>query len=409
MEGRMIPVARTARAFTLHEPDKFLRTLSTANGELDLSQVSLAEMWSLAAIAALARKGRSAPLKVTGAETNARAFARSVGLDDIIEARRGPIRGEPGRTVRLTEVWDEEGIEPASREISRLLVGEGDARQSSRQTVQYMIAELLRNVIQHSGEQFGALTGAQLNDRGIHAAQPVYQVVVVDNGRGVLESLRDRHWDIETDQVALERALWPHFSRAFAYGRTGGERNAGLGLFYVSELAKELHGRMLIASGKAALSIDTARAQRQLFYGVGYPGTLVAFEIPVEAPRDFGDVFEEIGRRADQRTPRRLVHERLRYEAPPPELATFIVARFLENNDEAAKLAAAEIIPRLVRKESVVLDFVNVQLCTQSFAHALLYEALRISWATRTPVYIANAVPVVRSALKHVEMYAQSG
>jgi hypothetical protein len=86
-----------------------------------------------------------------------------------------------------------------------------------------------------------------------------------------------------------------------------------------------------------------------------------------------------------------------------------VVNLFLENNDEAARLAANELIPRLVKKESVVLDFVNVQLCTQSFAHALLYEALRISWATRTPVFICNAAPVVRSALKHVEMYSQSG
>lgn len=368
-------------------------------------------MWSLGAIAALARKGRKGALQLTGAETRARAFARAVGVDDLINARRGPISGEAGRTVRLTEVWGESDVEPASLEIARLLTGAGAELQSSGSTIKYVMAELLRNVLQHSDEEHGAVTGAQLNDRGRDVEQPMYQVAVVDNGRGIRASLIDQHWELakEGDAVALEKALWPHFSRAFPMGRTGGERNAGLGLFYVSEMAKDLKGRMLVASGSASLFIDSASSKRQTFFQVGYPGTLVAFEIPAEAPRDFGDLFIEIRDRADQRTPRRLVQERLRYEPSPPGTPAFAVALFLENNDEAAKLSAKEIVPRLIRKESIALDFINVPLCTQSFAHALLFEALRISWATRTPIYVVNAQPVVRSALQHVEMYSQSG
>jgi signal transduction histidine kinase len=289
------------------------------------------------------------------------------------------------------------------------VTGEREDQRSSQLTLQYVMAELFRNVIQHSEEELGAVTGAQLNDKGRDEGEPKYQVVVADNGRGIRASLQDQHWDLDTDEVALERALWPHFSRAFPFGRTGGERNAGLGLFYVSELAKALGGRMLLASGAASVFIDSKSAERQTFFSVGYPGTLVAFEVPAKAPRDFGDVFEEIGKLADQRTPRRLVQERLRYEPAPQGAATFVVSLFLENNDEAARLAASELIPRLVRKEAVALDFVNVRLCTQSFAHALLYEPLRISWATRTPIHVLNAQPVVRSALQHVEMYSQSG
>jgi len=99
----------------------------------------------------------------------------------------------------------------------------------------------------------------------------------------------------------------------------------------------------------------------------------------------------------------------LRYEAPLATAATFLVNQFVENNEKAKQLAQGELVPRIVRKESVVLDFVNVRVCTQSFAHALLYEPLRFAWASQTPIFISNAVPVVRSALHRVESYAHRG
>ncbi len=86
-----------------------------------------------------------------------------------------------------------------------------------------------------------------------------------------------------------------------------------------------------------------------------------------------------------------------------------MVYAILENNEKARELATKEIIPRLVRREPVLLDFLNVRVCTQSFVHALLYEPLRFAWASQTPIHVANAVPVVRSALRHVESYSQGG
>ncbi|MBI3186038.1 MAG: sensor histidine kinase [Myxococcales bacterium] len=405
----MTAAQASTRSFTLQQPEGFLRHLAAGGDTIDLSGVTLTEIWSLAAIAALARKERKNPLTVVGVEANVRAFAKAVGFDELVDARRAAVQGEEGRTVRLTEVWGEEDVEPVASATAKLLAGEDPQRRSSRDALQYVVAELLRNAFQHSQDELGAVTGAQRNDRGLHQARPTYQVAVADTGRGVRKSLMEQHWDIESDEVALERALWPHYSRAFPYGRTGGAVNAGLGLFYISELVKDLEGRLLLASGSASLVIDTALPQRQRFLSVGFPGTLVAFEIPVETARDFVDLFDDVARRAKERTPRRLVQENLRFEDPPPPVQKFIVSLFLENNAEAQRLAQAELIPRLARKESVALDFVNVRLCTQSFAHALLYEALRISWATRTPIYVVNAQPVVRSALKHVEMYAQSG
>ena len=105
-----------------------------------------------------------------------------------------------------------------------------------------------------------------------------------------------------------------------------------------------------------------------------------------------------------------MTHQSLSFVgAAPPQTPRFAVNAFVENNDEAAKLAQGKLVPMLARKEPFTLDFVNVRMCTQSFAHALLYDVIRFAWASRTPVYIVNAIPVVRSALVHVETYAQGG
>ena len=43
------------------------------------------------------------------------------------------------------------------------------------------------------------------------------------------------------------------------------------------------------------------------------------------------------------------------------------------------------------------------------WTHPLMFDALRFAWASQTPIYVVGAEPVVRSALTHVEMYAQGG
>lgn len=400
-----------SRVFTLQDPERFLRYLVDHPGHVSLQGVVLNEMWSLAALAALARRQRQAPLVVEDPEPGspARAFATAVGFDDVLEGRPGPIRGEPGRTVRLSEVREEEDVNRVAFEVARLLADEDPRRQSARLTLEYVIIELLRNVIQHSGDELGGVVGAQLNDRGFHQQKPVFQVAVADAGQGIPRTLRRQYPEIEDDWVALERAMGPFVSGTFAPGRTGGLENAGLGLFHISEMAKGLGGRLLIASASATAIVDPSLPRREQFLNVGYPGTLVAFEIPAETPRDFGELFEAIGELVSQRKPSRLTSEWLRYEAPPANAKKFLVSQFIENNEKASHLAQEELVPRIVRKEPVVLDFINVRVCTQSFAHALLYEPLRFAWASQTPIYIQNAVPVVRSALHRVESYAHRG
>jgi hypothetical protein len=80
----------------------------------------------------------------------------------------------------------------------------------------------------------------------------------------------------------------------------------------------------------------------------------------------------------------------------------YLVNAFVENNEEAQRLVRNQLVPRLVQREPVALDFVNVKIITQSFAHALMFDALRFAWASQTPIYVVGAEPVVRSARGNV-------
>jgi hypothetical protein len=395
--------------FTLHNPEGFLLVLRDAlrHGVVSLPGVSLAEMWSLGAVAALARGERPGALRVEWDRSDAARFAEAVGFYDVIAGAEPRRAGEEGRTVRLCRVNDDERVMPLAYEIAALLAANQPARLSAGDTIAYVLIELMRNVIQHAEDPLGAVVGAQLNDRGLHVNKPVFQVVVADAGQTIRAHLSRTHPELDTDELAVERCLWPHVSGAFSSGGTGGTENAGLGLFYISEMAKELNGRLLIASGAAAIEVNPETKQRERILSVGYPGTLVAFEIPAESPIDFGTLFESIGEKQRQRAPRPVKQHWLSFETVPDRVTRFVVSTFVENNEEALQLARTQLIPRLMKKEPVALDFVNVRLLTQSFAHALLFEPLRIAWAMQTTVFISNATPVVRSALSRVEEYSQ--
>ena len=134
-----------------------------------------------------------------------------------------------------------------------------------------------------------------------------------------------------------------------------------------------------------------------------------AFEMPLGSVADYNAVIATITERAAERTPRRVTHRWLTYDAAPDGVPPLLVHRIAEDTVEAHKAARETLEPRLVKREPVALDFRDVELCTQSFLHALLYEPLRLAWALQVPVFVTNARPGVRTGLSLVENYALGG
>jgi hypothetical protein len=189
-----------------------------------------------------------------------------------------------------------------------------------------------------------------------------------------------------------------------------------MGLFFIAEMAKLTGGTLLIATRGATLLLSgwvDEEGNHSLRFieprGVGFPGTLVVFELPVGGVVDYPALIETIKERAKQRTPQRAIHRWIRFDPAPAEATVFEIQKQAENTPAAIALAQNEITPRVLRRESIVLDFSGLRILTQSYLHSLLFEPLRLAWALRTPIYVRNVEPAVRSNLELLENYALAG
>lgn len=71
---------------------------------------------------------------------------------------------------------------------------------------------------------------------------------------------------------------------------------------------------------------------------------------------------------------------------------------------------ANEIREALCRKEVVELDFSEVkETAGQPELHALLFEAVRVAWALRVPIYVVGVNPELRTLMEFVESYSLKG
>lgn len=400
---------------TLDDPASFLAWLAGVRnrGSVSLDEVDVAQVFALAGVAALARREGKERLLVEGGMQNAARFAHAIGFDEVVAGGHPGAPAEADRTVKLTRVKGRGPWEPTAEKIVSLLFpsSTGDA---SRDLFKHVLVELLRNVGQHSNDPLGGIVTAQRNDAGPYVHSPVVQVVVVDNGIGVFEALRHMRPSIKTPAEALVRALEPHVSGAFEEGQSGSGENAGLGLFFVSEFAKETDGRLFLASRGATYFLDRSQSsetQPVLTNGVApdYPGTLVAFETAIAHVGSFDGIMAHIRDLAMARMPKRITQNWLRFEEPPPEALHILVAVASEDTAAAQAYSMNVLQPRLLERRSITLDFRNMRVCTQSFLHALLHQPVRLAWALKVPMFVVNAAPAVRAQLELVEGYSLGG
>ncbi|MEZ4250085.1 MAG: ATP-binding protein, partial [Polyangiales bacterium] len=402
--------------FHLSRPESFLGLFARGTPpRVELGEVDVAEAWALVGLSVLARRSGSPPLEV-GFDSSrpASQFAYALGLQDVIEGRPSTTLGERGRTARLRRVRKIGEVESAAREIAELLVPSSED-DDSRATTFYVLVELLRNAVQHSGDPNGGVVAAQLMREGYAAyPRPVVQVAVGDAGVGLPAALQVEYPEVTDPEAAVVKALEPHVSGAFRRGLTGSTYNAGMGLFMISEMAKLTAGRFLLATRGATLWLrgnleDVSNHQMDLLPRLGFPGTLVAFELPFGEPADHDGLVSVITQRASERTPSRDTSVWVRFEAPPPGTDSFLVSAVIEDVERAHELSRTSLQPLLFARKPIALDFRNMRVCTQSFLHALLFEAIRLSWATQTPIYVEQASPGVETGIRLVDNYARGG
>lgn len=166
--------------------------------------------------------------------------------------------------------------------------------------IKYVVSELVRNVLEHSGSPVGALVCAQY-----FADSQRLAIGVADAGMGIRKSM-SRHHNLASDLDAITLAMRPGVTGTTS--RLGGtEYNAGAGLFFIKAIA--LTSKQLFAaySGSALFKLLTTRDEKPKVQPdaamdratrvpdlPNWVGTIMGIDIGLESRIPFRALLEQI-------------------------------------------------------------------------------------------------------------------
>ncbi len=275
--------------------------------------------------------------------------------------------------------------------------------------MKYSLVELLRNVVQHSRSRIGGVVSAvYFTNTGL------VDIVVSDIGCGLKVSLRESYPEINTYHKAVRFALNPHVSGTFRSGAYHSMKdNAGLGLFFIREIASRSAGGFFLGSGDVMADIwgnqdgTLGKKYVQATRG-GWRGTFALLQLRKESIGEFDSLLSTCRTiAAEVRKDRSefivdFVDEKMDLEG----INTVCVKEFEENVEEAANIRESVILPALEDQELLVLDFTGVRAATQSFIHALMYRVFRDGKNLETCLTVSCADRATEEAIRAVAAYA---
>jgi anti-sigma regulatory factor (Ser/Thr protein kinase) len=310
------------------------------------------------------------------------------------------------RMTELTRIQSSSEIPQFTNRVMELLdIGDPEIEGA----VKYSLVELLRNVVQHSQSSIGGVAMAQY-----YPKTGLVELVVGDAGVGIRKTLEAKYPEINNSYKALKFAVQPHVSGTFAPGAYAAmHENAGLGLFFIRQIASLSGGSIQLASGSCLTDIwgDNEGRQQRRVYGAargGWPGTFAVLQLKKDSIADFDGVLHVCRQLAEaaRKDPRELWLDFLD-EVPDIEgLVVVRVAEFEENVEEATRVREEVMGPALRAGQLAILDFEGIPFVTQSFIHALMYKILREDHSFAAGLSIANCSKSTREAILVVAGYA---
>lgn len=274
------------------------------------------------------------------------------GLFELLgEAGYPDSTNRPDRIVKLTRVASSSQIPKFATSVMSILQIEDEELAGA---VQYSLIELLRNVVQHSASVGGGIAMAQY-----FPTTGLVEVCVADLGLGVKATINEAYPEIDTHLRALKLATLPHVSRTFkSSGYTSMSDNAGLGLFFIRQIASLSSGSFFLGSHDALVDIwgDTEGQQKKIYLQArqdGWPGTFAYLQLRRDTIAEFDAVLTTCRRLAAeaQKYPSELALDFI--EGIPDlgedqeELLIVSVKVFEEDVEEAARIREEEILPSM--------------------------------------------------------------
>jgi hypothetical protein len=368
-----------------------------------------------AAYALWLREDKKCHVEVKAApNTIAGDYLVQCGLLELLGQGQGPFPqspDRPDRIVKLKRIVSSSEIPSFATSVMSILQIEDEELAGA---VQYSLIELLRNVVQHSASKCGGVAMAQYNPKS-----GLVEVCVADLGLGIKSTINEAYPEIDTDLKALKLATLPHVSRTFKPGGyTSMSDNAGLGLFFIKQIASLSGGSFFLGSRKGLVDIwgDRYGQQQKAYVQArqnGWPGTFAYLQLRRDRIAEFDGVLTVCRRLAAeaQKYPAELALDFI--EGIPDlgedqeELLIVTVKEFEENVEEAARIREQEILPSMSQGTMVVVNFAGVRFATQSFVHALMYKVIRDGQQLGSTLSIANCSRSTREAVMAVAAYAK--
>ena len=153
--------------------------------------------------------------------------------------------------------------------------------------LQYLISEMMDNVISHSLSPIGGIVTAQY-----YPTKKKVQVVIIDSGVGLLKTLAKKY-PVQSEKDAIIKAMEKEVSGSNAFAPyTNIPKHAGLGLYFLSRIIEYTSGKLLIVSND---TVYRSTGNRFHTLNTAFHGTMIAFEIFEERlDYEFGQLFNII-------------------------------------------------------------------------------------------------------------------
>ncbi|NWN46791.1 ATP-binding protein [Pseudomonas canadensis] len=311
------------------------------------------------------------------------------------------------RIVKLSRIKKSSEIPAFANNVMQVLSIEDEEVSGA---VKYSLIELLRNVVQHSFSDIGAVAMAQY-----YPNTGLVEICVADCGLGIAKTLSEAYPEIDSDMKAVKFATQPHVSRTFVPAMYNSmQDNAGLGLFFIKQIAARASGSLFLGSGSALVDIwGDKKGEEQKIYKIakkdGWPGTFAYLQLRKDSIAEFDQILQGCRHLAAEarKYPNELA---LDFITEIPEIDGLYVVKvteFEEDVERASHIREVEIIPRINGGVMVVIDFQGVSFATQSFVHALMYKVVRDGQTLGSSLSIANCSNSTREAVMAVAAYAK--
>ncbi len=202
-----------------------------------------------------------------------------------------------GRFIPLTQIKNSTDLSKFIEDMIPLL----HLDQKNTQPIKYIISELVRNVLEHSGSKNGAIVSAQY-----YSKSNTIRIGIVDAGVGISQTIRKSHV-AKTDLDAIQLALTPGITGTTS--KEGGtDYNAGAGLFFTKSIAKINRDFFIIYSGNTLYKLLREKDKNEVLLfsdpledkhtkddGLPYwSGTVVGIDIDLTKTEEFTTLLDTI-------------------------------------------------------------------------------------------------------------------